>query len=352
MPEEFLFWLWWGSILMICVSIVAMLALILWRISGDRQRQARSDRRQQVFNLLMFSNGASDDAILSNFVRKPRDLANLVTELSTVIKGRELQRVVDRLRARGAVAGLLHQLKRGNREDRLAACEALSFFDLEVVATALMSAARRSKSLRVRIAALRAALQMGNTPSLEDILKWMAFSNREVPVEFLTVLQHVAGYAPHSLVESAQDRTLTVSVRAAMMWALAESGHLPAVPVIENLTRCDAAQIRAAALAALAELGFVTNRQILLDRFNDESAEVRRMAASAAARLGDEQTTVAPLQRLLSDEDWEVRFQASQALARFGDTGRAALREEQADTPESLSWQAAMPVPSPEGTLT
>lgn len=352
MPDKLLFGLWWSSVLMICASLVAVLVLILWRISGDRQRKARSARRQQALNQLLSSDVSPDDTRLPGCTLTPRDLANLVTELSTVIRGKELQQVIDRLRARGGVvSSLVHMLKRGNREDKLAACEALSFFDLEVVAAALMAAARRSKSLRVRIAALRAALQMGNTPPLTDILEWMAFSNREVPVEFLTVLQHVTRYAPQSLVDSIQDDTLTISVRSAIMWALAGSGHLPAVPVIERLTRDNEPDIRSAALAALAELGFVTDRQILLARFGDEMPEVRRMAASAASKLGDDQT-IAPLQNLLTDPDWEVRFQASKTLENFGEKGRAALREESADAPDALSWQAARPMPCPQETST
>lgn len=351
MSDSLLFWLWWSSVLMICASLVAMLVLILWRISGDRHRKAQISRRQQVLNLLLTSDVSSDDRLLSGCALRPRDLANLVTELSTVIKGDELQKVIDRLRVRGVVSSLIQMLKHGNREDKLAACEALSFFDLEVVATALMASARRSKSLRIRIAALRAALQIGNTPSLPDILTWMAFSNREVPVEFLTVLKHVTQYAPQSLVDGIQDNTLTISVRSAFMWALAESGHLPAVPVIQNLTRDDEPEIRSGALAALTELGFVTDRQILLARFADEMPEVRRMAASAASTLGDDQA-IAPLQILLSDPDWEVRFQASKALEHFGDKGRAALRKEAADAPDALSWQAAKPMPYAQETST
>lgn len=318
--------MWWLSCLLAIGSVGLMLCLIALRLVADRWHRAAEQRRGLVLQCLLSGTDADRLVPLIAHPLTTRELGNLITELSTLIRGADFHNAIERLDHAGATDRLLKMLRTGKREERLIACEALAHFRQERVAERLFHSAATANSLRVRIAACRALLQMGNRPALPQVLDWIRMENRPVPVEVSAMLLQMVDYAEQDMILRIQDDRDNAYVRAAMIWSLAVSGRYSALPLFEQLAAHPEAAIRTAAIQAIAEIGFATDLTVLTARLGDEDADVRETAARALGRIGGNDV-IPHLSHLLNDQVWDVRYQAANALADLGTEGLAVLTE-------------------------
>ena len=317
--------LWLASCLMGVISISAILVVIVRRAFLSTVAFSEAELHDSVLQALMTDWTIVDAELVRKFLKRGRRVAHLVTEFSALVRGPELTRGLELLDRSGAVDELLYLLKRGNREDKLAACDALSLFTSEVASDRLKGVAKRAGSRRLRIAALRALIEMGGQPSIADVIQWMRLTDAEIPAEASTVLMlstrlHTAEALAR--IVSGVDRP---PIRAALVWAIGEAGIYEAIPVLAEMAFHNNPRIRIAALHAIGEMGFMTDRTVLQYCLADGIFEVRAEAAVAIGKTGD-LSAIGMLAVLLDDPEWDVRFRVANALVDLGDAGVEELR--------------------------
>jgi HEAT repeat protein len=317
--------LWTGSLFMGGASTVMIILMVVRRAVLSRGSATSNELRDAMLQSLTTDWTLLEQDVLRRFIRRRRQLANLITELDTLVRGPAFSDVIDHLARQGALSQLLKLLQYGNLEDKLAACEALSHFPSAYVVSHLEHLAKSGRPTRLRIAALRALLQMGQQPSVDTVIRWMGVNGSNIPAEATTILKMATLLHPAEALRRIAMSIDPPGVRAALIWAISEKGTYEALPVLENLTIDNDPQIRAAALHAIGEMRFCSDPSKLHYCLADGVAEVRAEAAAAIGKTGDA-TAIPMLVALLDDANWDVRFRAAWGLADLGDAGTTQLR--------------------------
>jgi HEAT repeat protein len=317
--------LWTASLMMAAASVLFMTGLVVARLIREAGRAGRRDRREAlVADVMSAMDGEADAARLKSEVREPRLVARALLELSTLIRGRELAAVTAALTRAGAEPALLRLMGSRNGEDQIAACEALGLFPSDKAAAALKKRLRRRSSMRVRIAAARALLQMGETPDLSDLLAAFDIGEIHAPLELSDILDEIARRAPDAYLERLKSGRDAPALRAMMVGVLGRLGRYEALPVLLGAASAPEPSVRAAALSALGALGHPDAEPVIAAGLDDPVPEVRAEACEAAGRTALT-ALAAPLAERLDDDEWLVRFRAASALLRLGGAGGEAL---------------------------
>jgi HEAT repeat protein len=327
--------LWAASLLFAGVSSVVLTLIIVRRGALSFRSVSATEARDAVLQSLMTDWALLEEVAVKRLLRRPRQLADMIVELATLVRGPAFSKIILHLAEKGAAPQLLRLLRRGNREDRLVACEALAHFPSADVMLQLGKLAASAKSSRVRIAALRASIQMGNRPRFDDVIGWMGLKRPDIPAEAFSVLKMAAIQQPEIALERISRSNDTPGIRAALIWSIGETGSYAAIPVLEALLGNNDARIRAAALHAIAEIGVCADPSKLQYCLTDGVPDVRAEAATAIGKTGGA-AAAKWLSALLDDGNWDVRFRAACALAALGDPGISELRaaaETAASTP-------------------
>ncbi len=318
--------LWTASLLMAASSVLFMTGLVIARLISEAGRARRRARREAlVADMMSAMDGEADAARLKSEVREPRLVARALLELSTLIRGRELAAVTAALTRAGAEPALLRLMRSRNGEDQIAACEALGLFPSDKAAAALKTRLKRRRtSMRVRIAAARALLQMGETPDLNDLLAAFDIGEVHAPLELSAILDEIARRAPEAYLERLKSSRDAPALRAMMVGVLGRLGRYEALPVLLGAASDPEPSVRSAALSALGALGHPDAEPVIAAALDDPVPEVRAEACDAAGRTA--LAALAPrLAERLDDDEWLVGFRAASALLRLGEAGRETL---------------------------
>lgn len=327
MDLSLLLLLWASSILLAGASLVLMLVLIILRwLRSIRMRRDKQIRDALFHELMMAGEEAGEQAdVPETLVKRPRITAQVLLEFSTLVRGGEFEAALDKLRRAGAERRILALLTSRNREDCLAAAEALGFFGTKQARDALTNVLSRRVSLRLKIAAGRALLAMGERPDIGDLLSAFDIDDTVAPGELSAILTAIATGEPEVLSHRLEQDIDPPSVRAMMIDVMGRAGVYGALPLLLSEACNSDVRIRAAAVDALGRLGLPEAKETLAAAIDDPEPDVRAEAAEAIgqAALVD---LMPALEARLSDFDWGVRFRAANALVELGEDGRKRLR--------------------------
>ncbi|MES2035526.1 MAG: HEAT repeat domain-containing protein [Pseudomonadota bacterium] len=325
--------LWWSSLLFAAGALLWMCGLILARVMRGRTDRARlADREAVMSAYLAIMTGAGDaTGRLRPYQRRARLLAETLLELLGLVRGAERDLLIAGLEGLHIDDRFRDRLSQGSRTGRLAAAEALEAFPGEDTRRALQRLYRTARDPELRIAAVRALIEIGAAPSIDTVLRNLEHHDQTESPLHGPILRRLVADAPDAAL-AAFDRTdFSPAACAVLADALGASGDYRAVALLTPRASVPNPIVRAAAVRALGMLGHPAAKAALLPAFEDREWEVRAEACEAAGRIAD--GLYAPcLERRLADEEWWVRFRAAEALAALGVAGierlRAASRSE------------------------
>lgn len=319
--------IWLTAIVLASGAVAWMVALILLRIFHEHRAQRDLADRQAVEHALLgVLQGRADLAkALEPYKRRPHLLAKALLDLLTILRGADLQAVVDGLRAAGIERILQAGAMRGSADGRLASIEALGAFSGAKTQFTLLRAAGRGPE-QVRLAALRSLFQAGGEVSvgrMVDHLRRGQLRHSGPTADFMRLVverDHMAATA--ALAED----NLSPGSRVMLLEALGSAGAYDAIPALTASIAARRPEVRAAAAVALGKLMHPAAELSLRLAIDDPAPEVRTAAAEAIGASG--LTNLAGvLEQHLKDPVWSVRFQSAAALAKFGATGLRTLHK-------------------------
>jgi HEAT repeat protein len=317
--------LWLVSLGLSAVAIIIMLGLVIARwVGGRRARTHEAERRRLIPLLLGIERGGGD----YGQVDKAADLlADLATELIQMVRGEDKDNFIASATRLGVPERLRHRLDRGSPRTRLAAAEALGYFDDECSIARLMQALD-DPNPDVRLAAAMALASAGHAPSAIFLVEKLEIGTRENSMLVVGLFQEIAAAQPHEIRALIESDQVNARVKAAAIEALSASGDYSLVPLVANLVLAADPQEEQLPryLRALGDFGHPAAARAVHHALDSETWWVKAAASEAAGRIGLSDAAE-KLRDLLSDPAWWVRFRAGEALVRLGDQGRQLLAE-------------------------
>lgn len=320
--------LWIGSLFFVAVALGLFIVILLRRWLGAYWARRSARLAMELAELLILHMGAGvvPRERLKTLTRHPRRTALAVIELSALVRGRELERVMRALREASAARRIARLLTKPGLDTRLMAIEALGLIGGAGSRRALDRAFMNCPTIRETIAAAHALHKLGSPPDLGALLQSVHAHRRGAPAELANLLQDIARTDPHRLATALDTGAFHPSLQIQLIAALTRAHAVTALAAIKRSTRAADPAVRAASVDAIARLGGPDDAQTLDQAALDRSPQVRAQAGEAIGRLG--LTGLAPtLTDLMEDGHWEVRFQAGRALTRLGEPGLARLKE-------------------------
>jgi hypothetical protein len=316
--------LWMTSLWLALFSVSIMSILIGWRLVSGKRTEARRLRIDATV-LSLIEGELTDTRQLKVIMRDADLLAAIIVELSGLIRGREFEDVLEKLKALGAGPRLARASQRGSPESRILAIEALGHLDTRRHRQVLRQIVSSRASISVRLVALSALLGFGESPTEEDLDR--LFSARPFGSSFdaKTILSEIAMAEPERLMRRLALARDNETVRAMMLSALGQAGYLPAAELASTLTAHASVGIRRAAYETLGELGMPVGAGILKNGLCDNDPGVRVEAAEAIGRIIMPELAE-ELARCMADSSWDVRYTAARSLYALGPAGQDCLR--------------------------
>lgn len=317
--------LWLVSLVLSAVAIVIMIGLVIARAVGGRRTKAREIERRRLIPLLLgIERGGGD----YGQVEKAADLlADLATELIEMVRGEDKDAFIESATRLGVPERLRHRLDRGSPRIRLAAAEALGYFDDER-SVARLKGALDDPNPDVRLAAAMALASAGHAPPAIELVDALGIGTRENSALVVGLFQDIAAQRPDEIRALIESGDVNARVKAAAIEALSASGDYSLVPLVSNLvlTADPNAEELPRYLRALGDFGHPAAARAVHHALASPLWWVRSAAAEAAGRIGLFDAAD-KLRDLLSDPVWWVRFRAAEALVRLGEQGRELLAE-------------------------
>lgn len=319
--------LWWASLVLAAAALLWMGWLILARLRRERvdARRAADGRAVSLAFVAIMSGDEDAPARLAPFEHRARLVAETLLELLSLVRGAERERLIASLRGLNLDERLRARLFRGGRAGRLAAAEALASFPGEATRVALENLYRSAGDAELRVAAVRALIEIGAPPRIEDLLIELESRALTDSPLYRPVVRRVAADAPEPALLAMERVAFSPAGCALLADALGAMGDYRALGPLMLTASSGQAVVRAASVRALGELGHPAAEAAIGQALTDAEWEVRSEACEAAGRIGAATLTPALVERL-ADEIWWVRFRAAEALAALGAAGTEALK--------------------------
>jgi HEAT repeat protein len=280
--------------------------------------------------------GLESDAVL---------MAEVVRDLASLVRGRERTRLMGALQSLGVDRALRTLLRRGPTNQRVLAAEALVFFPAEETTAALLYATRHDKH-RVRLSALRSAIELGQAPPIGEMLDSVIGGAELASLLFSDLLQRAVRTQVDNAVAAVARTDLPHPVRIMLLQALGASGDPRALKPLRAAARSPDAEIRAGALGALGVLGHPGAAQVVGEALDDSDWRVRLKAIECVRRVGLIEF-FAQVMSCADDEVWWVRYRAGQTLMSLAENDVANLKAFVAKLPQPAAERALAPVRQP-----
>jgi HEAT repeat protein len=319
--------IWWATVVMAVVSVIAMTGLIIQRAWRNRRLRTDNARRQELrsFALRLIQCPAQLAELEQKLLPKDRRLLlQVYNELLPKIRGDYADRLVSLMRELGLMEDCLEQSRDPDWLVRAQACQALGAFPDPDATLALYRAAEDCEPA-VRVEAARALVRQGTVRSVVELVRQVAPGDDLPSVTVMALFRSLGRDAVPQLIALLESNKTGLAARLVAADALGHIGDLRAVPALLQLYDQPSVLVRMTSMEALARLGDPRALPAVLLSMTDSAWEVRAQAASAAGRIGSRETE-ALLRQLLEDEYWWVRYYAAEALFRMGEVGRSALK--------------------------
>jgi HEAT repeat protein len=245
--------------------------------------------------------------------------ADLLDEMSDLVRSAGHGRVLHLARAAGLDRWLLGRLRSGNIEQRLAAASTLSLFDQPETIAALHDALHNRED-EVRLAAALSLVDLGAAPPMTALVRLLVEERHQRSLILRVLFERLARRHWAEVFEVAAGRIGEPFLRPIAIRAIGVCGHGHLGEEITDFAHDLDPEVRAAAIEALGALGFAPGRDVIEVALRDAVPFVRVRAINAARRL--QLTDLAPLVAKLSDDpNWWVQFRAGEALAALKGPG-------------------------------
>jgi len=335
---------WLVALGLMSFSLATMTALIGARVIHKGRRARRAARRAIVLPELVHHigglipgsldlKGLETDAVL---------MAEVVRDLAGLVRGQERNGLMTALRALGVDQALRRLLRRGSTVHRVLAAEALVFFPGEDTYAALQEASRRDDH-RVRLSALRSAIELGHAPPIGEMLDSVIGGTERASLLFSDLLQRAVRTQIEDAVAALGRPDLPRPVRVMLMQALGGSGDARVLAPLLLAARSADAEIRAAALGALGVLGHPGAAEVVEEALGDDDWQVRLKAIECVRRVGLIEFFAQVMVRA-NDEVWWVRYRAGQTLMSLAEKDVDKLKSFVAKVPGAGERRDVQPV--------
>jgi HEAT repeat protein len=318
--------LWVSSVVMAAGALLWMAGLVSARLGRETRARRRQSEQRAVMKAFMAILGGAGDATaqLSPYQRRACLIAEALLETMALVRGPDRQRLIKALEALSIDSRLRSRLFTHDAPGRIASAEALSVFPSRATVAALESVWRRSRDPALRLAAIRSLIELGEAPTLRDVLRELERAGAD-SLTFLPVLRRLAMDRPAAAIEEIANPDRSLAVRAMLADALGATGDYAVLPALTHALGDPALEVRTAAIRALGALAHPAAEAGLAQALHDPRWEVRATACEAIGRIGAV-NQIPRLIELLQDPAWWVRFRASDAMAQLGDKGVRSLR--------------------------
>ena len=334
--------IWYLAVSLAAAAIVVALVVIAARLIRMAMETRRKQRRGELLLELLTAIEAdrTPPELIDELRRNRRQAADLLAELSAIIRGVSRERLFAVARDANLDVWLVSQLKAWSRHKRRAAAELLGLFD-EPDATAALQEALKDTDEDVRLTAALGLAERNQEPPTEILLSRLQAGTREHSLLLRRLFELIVIERPDDVLAVAEGRIGHPSLRPAAIDALGASGRADLAGAIATMARDPERNVRASALRALGALGHPAAAEVIAEGLRDEDWQVRVRAIDAArrVRLVD---LVPGIAKLLDDEAWWVRFRAAEALAAMGESGRQVLQKVASNGPDLARRTAAM----------
>jgi HEAT repeat protein len=337
---------WLVAIALMSFSLATMTALIGARIVHQHQRARRAARRAIVLpELVHHIGGLTGGAIdLKGLETDAVLMAEVVRDLASLVRGREQVRLMDALQSLGVDQALRTLLRRGSTVQRVLAAEALVYFPGEATYASLLEASRRDAP-RVRLSALRSAIELGQAPPIGEMLDSVIGGAERASLLFSDLLQRAVRTQVEEALAALGRADLPRPVRLILLQALGGSGDDRVLGPLLQVARSADPEIRAAALGALGVLGHPGAAQVVESGLADADWRVRLKAIECVRRVGLTEFFT-QVMTCANDDVWWVRHRAGQTLMSLAEKDVAKLRSFVADAPKHHLEAARLPQPA------
>jgi hypothetical protein len=305
--------IWTTALGLVAASFVTLAALVVARVSREREERAEPERRTRISKALLhfaMTGGERPTFALSNAAER-QIVVETALDAAQIMRGPAKERLVQMLREVGLDRRLRRSARHGRLRERLSALEALRLFpDARTMHT--LHRAEQSRDLRVWLTALRTRVEIGAGPDMLGLLDFTARPGaRRTPIMHDLIAQRAVENPPEALRVLAG--SLPPAARILLIRGLGETGVQDALAPLRIALHDPDPAIRSAAAGALGALGYAAAGESLARALRDADWRVRLKACEAIGRL-NLHAHAASLRPLLNDRVWWVRFRAEEAL--------------------------------------
>lgn len=248
-------------------------------------------------------------------------LLELVLRYTSMVRGRDAERLTDCLAEQGVVADLLQRLHARPAWRRAEAAEVLGRLRLRAAVPSLVTALD-DPSEDVRTVAARGLAAIRDPAAVPALARALADPSRWTLSLVAENLMAMGPSAVQPLLELMHGDEHNVRVAAVQI--LGEIRDPAATPALIQVLREGGLNLRAQAAAALGKLGGPDAERSLLTALDDPEWQVRAQAAKALGRVADP-AAASGLAHAMPDDNWWVRVNCAESLARLGAQGRRRL---------------------------
>lgn len=317
--------IWWTSVALVTMSIVAMILMIMRRFRIERGAAWWGARKKKMVARLLSALDEADPMLLdwSDFTKVDLRLAHeILYDMAGLIRGGYQESLTALLEAIGGREAGIAQLCDARENTRIQAASNLALFKGDDVIEALRGALS-DESAHVRLAAAAALNRIGSAISLHDLLQYLDPNTIVRSRRMRELFRKVGGQSIPQLMDLLV-ATDSVPLRLLVIDALGANRVQEALDLIMAQASSADVDVRAEALRALATIGHPSAVPVVVQGLSDVAWEVRTQAAVCAGRIGLP-ATIPALTALLDDDKWWVRFRAAQSLFSMKDEGRKII---------------------------
>jgi len=190
--------LWWSSLAMAAAALVWMSALVAARVRRARKDTRRAHERRLVQTACLAIAGGTGDAVASlKPVRgRARLLAESLIEFLAIVRGAERDRLVSAFQAMAIDETFRQRLFHGSKAGRMASAEVLSAFPGGPTVAALNRLLQINQDPEVRVAAVKALIDLDAPPSILTLLEDMRRRGVSDSLLYLPLVRRLAVHEP------------------------------------------------------------------------------------------------------------------------------------------------------------
>ncbi|WP_411286838.1 HEAT repeat domain-containing protein [Phenylobacterium sp.] len=317
--------LWILIAVLVLFAVLLLLGLVVARVVRDRLMARRDRQRAMISKALLATVREDGSGALRRHAGKDLLVAETALNMADLVRGPELERMQAALVSYGLGPSLIRRLTRGRKRQRMVAAEALALVPTAGAVEAL-NRARGDRSAEVRLSALFSLLDLGEAPTIPEILETVRSGPWSRSLLVTELLRRLGRENQTELAAEIDRDDLPAPVQVMLLEAVGGAGDFEVLPTVAAQADDPDPKVRAAAVRAMGRLAHPVVSQKISRALEDRNSGVRRDAVVAAHRAGLHELAPA-LGRRLNDRVWGVRQVAAQALADLGEPGQATLRE-------------------------